>query len=253
MAYRMRVRRGSMSRLRRMGYRKRPLRVGRRVATRLKAIGRSDRFFLETTTSGTQSTSATKATIVPCNGFYNQQEREIFQIDRLRINWRFCQTIGTTNKIPDGLIAIWVANFDTGDGTANDATSEMLSFWRAKANALAPNMPTTRSDRRGMKLYRYREFAFPYLAKKSSDTRPDTVLAFHTNVKPFQLRPGQFILWGFSLSWFAGQEVSYQACTRVQATSGDIAGNNQAPLQIPVGVRQVQQLTVSAGTWVPIT
>lgn len=222
MAYRMRIRRGA-------GKRIRALRAGRIARQRLKAIARSDRFHLADNNQVSITPSAGSTNCQPLGFLWNPQEQEIFQISRMRINWRMAQTIATTNNVPDGLIATWCVLYDTGDATLCDKQSERQNIFQAKANQVMPLHPTTRSDRRRARLMRYKEFAFPYLAKKASDSRPDTVIAFHQNVRPFQMRPGHVCVWGISLANFANQKVAIDCIIRVQSTSGDISGNHQAP------------------------
>lgn len=247
MAYRMRIRKGA-------GKHIRALRAGRRVRDRLKAMGRADRYYAFDKDFGTISTTKGENELQVFMGLSNPTANEVHQIDRMRINYRFAQTISTTNYVPDGIMAIWAALFKATDNTAIDAIAKCYAIVKEKAQYLMPCAPSAKNDRRNVRLLKYKEFAFPYLAKKGSDTRPDGVLAFHVNIKPFTLRPGVFFAHGWSCGGFAGQDIGFQALTRVQATSGDVAGADQAPTLL-TGNGWDSLISISEGddTWKPIT
>ena len=243
MAYRMRVRRGAMSRLRRMGYRKRPaLRLPKRQASRLKEIAKADRYALTSRQydlgkfGGTDiANSRTSCLFCMTNAF---DADEVFHINRLRVDYNIAWLLSRDRTsgfapLPGLNLSIWMAIFDTKDITLCNTDAKRGAFVKLKADYFDILSSADRDSKRGVRLQRYREIQCPVVPKVSNSQRPDPARHLALSPPPFKLRPGQFWAAGVTSSRDNGaftNDIYYMMATlRVQSTSGDITNKNQAP------------------------
>ena len=269
MAYRMRVRRGAMSRLRRKGYRRpAPLRLPARQAKRLKAIAKADRYgfttsWLGVTSYGDSSDSKNSLTQL-WSIFQNDNEKdEVFTISRYRMDFQatfFLSAARATSatQSPAGVAAVWIALFDTKDTEIVKNATQRKEFIEHKVDYFDPLSQTDRQSRRGVRLLRYKELWSPYVPKLPNAGRPDAVMRYVLRLPGgVRIRPGQMLVTGITSSRHYGSteedRIDYHLVERCQSTSGDITDKNQAPTYVDATSIEIKAARDANATWFSLT
>lgn len=219
-----------------------PLRVTPRVAQRLRAMGRADRFRLQDRREAALTGAGEKKiNLDVCWCITNNSHDEVFQLNGMRIDFGYSLVNSASNNVAtDGYIKVALLGFKAAGGTtsAYDSAAKRTDAVLSKNAAWLPGMFNTgvgtglsvKEARRGFQVIKSKELYPPYLAKNKNDTRPDMVRQMHWNVKPLKLPVNSMIALAVAtVDMDTTETCNYLTYLRVTATSGDISGGNQAP------------------------
>ena len=224
-------------------HRRKPVfRATPRVAKRLREIGKSDRFSLYDRVEAVQAGGGNSKFLgTPLFAMVNTSDTENFQINGLRLDFTVAfASDNVGNNTDDGfwkLAIIKLRAAPTAQGTdagpfGSKSARQQLAPRLAKV--MVPWAETGDTPRRelfrGVKLLKSQEIWPPYVAKKISDTRPDSQVQLHWNLPAQEMRPQTMIIACFGgIMADTTDKAYFLGVVRAQATSGDIEGGNQAP------------------------
>lgn len=226
MAYRMRVRRGAMSRLRARGYRSRrgsPIltpTTKRRLRRMAKANVQSIMFRTYSSLSG--STGSNKAFAVPVI-LGNKSFETGATIRKFRVDWSMLaeQNSSSNNVQIDPRWGIGIFSYKDDESTPVSSTN---LYDRLKSHMYFPGkyLPGPNRGTRGFKWIKRKELVFPQLATKYDQNKPVPIVHHLHMVYDHRLKPNYMLgcaIWMVEDNAAATAAVSFSAFTRLTAQS----------------------------------